>query len=162
MTNLVTAIRQNHALEHATMHVLGERNPYLRLVGRSTPSGFFIYGQLDTQEAASAATEALVRLQQGAAHLAVHPRCGTNLAVTSILSGTAAFAATLGNPRSKLDRLPVAIAAAAIAAMIAQPLGHRIQEQITTTADVDGVYIADVTRQERGSIVIHKITVGRE
>jgi hypothetical protein len=160
--DLVNTVRQNHALEHATMHLLSWHNPHTRLVGRSTPTGFLIYGLLDTQEVAGAASEALARLQQGEAHLAIHPRCGTNLVVTSVLAGTAAFGATLGHPRSKLDRLPLALMAATVAAMIAQPLGHRVQELITTSAEVEGLYIAEVTRQERGQFVVHKIVVGRD
>jgi hypothetical protein len=162
MLDIVNRTRQNHGLEHATMHVLSQRYPYLRLVGRSTPSAFFIYGLLDTQEVANAATEALIRLQRGEAHLAVHPRCGTNLVVTSVLAGTAAFGATLGRPRSKLDRLPLALMAATLAAILAQPLAHKIQERITTTPQVEGLYIAQVTRQERGKFVVHKIATGRE
>lgn len=156
------AVRQNHALEHATIHVLSRRQPYTRIVGRSTFSGYLIYGPLATEEVARAASEALARLQQGEAHLAVHPRCGTNLAVTSIMAGTAAFGATLGRPRSKFDRLPLALMAATVAAIVAQPLAHRIQEEVTTSPDVDGVYIASVTRQERGRLVAHKIVIGRE
>jgi hypothetical protein len=162
MLDIVNTTRQNHALEHATMHVLSQRNPYLRLVGRSTPSGFFIYGPLDTQEVANAATEALLRLQQGEAHLAIHPRCGTNLVVTSVLAGTAAFGATLGRPRSRLDRLPLALMAATLAAIVAQPLALKIQEQITTSAEVEGLYIAEVTRQEKGRLVVHKVAIGRD
>lgn len=160
--NIVYVVRQNHALEHATMHVLSWRYPYARLVGRSGPSGFSIYGSVSTQQVADAATEALARLQQGEAHLAVHPRCGTNLAVTGILAGTAAFGATLGRPRSKLDRLPWALTAATLAAIVAQPLAHRIQEYVTTTPEVEGLYIASVTRQERGRFVVHKVIVGRD
>jgi len=162
MFNLIQSVRQNHALEHATIHVLSRRYPYVRLMGRSTPSGFFIYGPLETQQVAGAASEALARLQQGEEHLAVHPRCGTNLAVTGVLAGAAAFAATLGRPRSKLDRLPLALMAATLGAIVAQPLAQRVQENVTTTPDVEGLSIRDVTRQERGSLVIHKVRVERE
>lgn len=158
----VKAVRQNHALEHATIHILSRREPYTRIVGRSTFSGYLLYGPLATEAVASAASEALARLQQGEAHLAVHPRCGTNLAVTSIMAGTAAFGATLGRPRSKLDRLPLALTAATLAAIVAQPLAHRIQEEVTTSPEVDGVYITSVTRQERGRLIVHKIVIGRE
>jgi hypothetical protein len=144
------------------MHVLSRRYPYVRLAGRSTFSGFLIYGSVDTQQVADAASEALVRLQQGENHLAVHPRCGTNLAITGILAGTAAFGATLGRPRSKLDRLPLALTAATLAALAAQPLAHTIQENVTTTPEVDGLFLVSVTRQERGRITSHKILVGRE
>jgi hypothetical protein len=162
MLDIVNVIRQTHALEHATMHVLSRRNPCVRLVGRSTPSGFMIYGSVSTQDITAAATEALLRLQNGEAYLAVHPRCGTNLAVTSILAGTAAFGATLGDRRSKLDRLPLALTAATLAAILAQPVAHRIQEHVTTTPMVEGLCIASVTRQERGRLIAHKVVVGRE
>ena len=57
---LILETRRNHALEHATIHVLGGRYPHVHLVGRSTASGFYIYGPLATQEVAGAASEALV------------------------------------------------------------------------------------------------------
>jgi hypothetical protein len=159
---IVEHVRQNHALEHATIHVLGGRYPHVHLVGRSTASGFYIYGPLATQEVAGATSEALARLQQGESHLAVHPRCGTNLVVTSVLAGTAAYTATLGRPRSKIDRLPLAIMGATVAAILAQPLAHRIQEQVTTSPQVEGLYIDSITRQERGNLVVHKVVVGRD
>ena len=159
--DLVNLIRQNHSLEHATMHILSWHNPHLQAAGRTTSAGFYIYGQVDTQLVANAATEALVRLQQGESHLAVHPRCGTNLAVTAILAGTAAFGVTLGRRRSRLDQLPMALTAAMLAAVAAQPLAHIIQERVTTTPELDGVTIRDVQRHERGVLVIHKVLVGR-
>lgn len=163
MLKIVTSVRQNHALEHATMHVLSQRHPYARLVGRSTPGGFMIYGSLETQDVATAAAEALARLQQGEAHLAVHPRCGTNLAITAVFAGTAAFGTTaVGRSKSRLDRLPMALTAATLAAIVAQPVAHKVQERVTTTPEVNGVYIAKVKRQERGNLTIHKVIVGRE
>jgi hypothetical protein len=161
LADIIQATRQNHALEHATMHMLTRHNPYVRLVGRSTMSGFYIYGPLDTQDVAAAASEALARLQQGEAHLAVHPRCGTNLVVTSVLAGTAAYAATMGRPRSRLDRLPLALIGATLAAIVAQPVAHRVQEVVTTTPVVDGLYIDSVTRQERGAVIVHRVAIGR-
>lgn len=159
---LVSVIRQNHSLEHATMHILSRYNPYLQAAGRTTHAGFYIYGQVDTESVANAAAEALVRLQQGESHLAVHPRCGTNLAVTGIMAGTAAFGVTLGRRRTWFDQLPVALTAAMLAAVAAQPLAHIIQERVTTTPELQGVIILDVQRHERGNLVIHKVLVGRE
>jgi len=160
--DLVNVIRQNHSLEHATMHILSWHNPYLQAAGRTTPAGFYIYGQVDTEMVANAATEALVRLQQGESHLAVHPRCGTNLAVTGILAGTAAFGVALGRRRPRFDQFPMALTAAMLAAVAAQPLAHIIQERVTTTPELEGVIIRDVQRRERGVLVVHKVLVGRE
>ncbi|MFL7810465.1 MAG: DUF6391 domain-containing protein [Anaerolineae bacterium] len=162
VVDILQAIRENHAVEHATMHVLGGRYPHAHLAGRSTASGFYIYGDIDTQDLANAASEGLIRLQQGEEHLAVHPRCGTNLVVTSLMAGGAAFMASAsGRPRSRIDRLPLALAGATLAALVAQPLAHRIQEDVTTSPDVEDAYIAGVERQERGGIVLHKVTIGR-
>jgi len=162
VVDMVQAIRQNHAVEHATMHVLGGRYPQSRLVGRSTASGFYIYGEVDTQDLANAASEGLVRLQQGEAHLAVHPRCGTNLVVTSLMAGGAAYMASVSSrSRSRMDRLPLALAGATLAAIVAQPLAHRVQEDVTTSPDVANLYITGVERQERGGIVVHKVSLGR-
>ena len=143
------------------MHVLSWRNPYLQLMGRSTASGFMIYGQVDTKELANATSEALCRLQRGEAHLAVHPRCGTNLAVTSLMAGTAAFGTSLGHPRSRLDRLPAALMAATLAALVAQPVAHRVQESITTSPYIDGLFVASITREQRGKFISHKVVTGR-
>jgi hypothetical protein len=131
-------------------------------MGRSTPTGFYLYGVSDTQEVADSVAEALERLQQGEAQLAVHPRCGTNLAVTGILAGMAAFGATLGHARSKFDRLPLAVMAATIGAIVAQPLAYRVQEQITTNPEVDGLRIEQVTRQEQGKMIVHKVVIGQD
>lgn len=156
---VITRVRQNHALEHATVHVLSQRNRTLRLVGRSSASGFHIYGQVDTEDLASAASEALARLQNGEADLAVHPRCGTNLAVAGVLAGLAAFAVMSGRSRSRFERLPEVIMASTVAVLIAQPLGSLVQSKITTTPDVAQVRIEGVSRQERGGVVIHYVKI---
>jgi hypothetical protein len=161
MPDIVTALRQNHALEHATIHLLSRRHPQARLVGRSTPAGFVLYGDLSTEEVAHAATEALVRLQAGESHLAIHPRCGTNVAVTGILVGAAGFSAGLDRRRSWLERLPLALMAATLAAFVAQPLALLVQERLTTTPRLEGVYVADVSRHEAGRFVSHSVTTGR-
>jgi hypothetical protein len=52
--------------------------------------------------------------------------------------------------------------AATLAAIAAQPLAHKIQETVTTTPEVEGLYIAEVARLERGRLVTHQVNVGRE
>lgn len=160
--DMAQGVRQNHAMEHATIHILSARHPHVGLMGRSGVTGFWIYGPLPTEEIQSAAEEALARLKLGESHLAVHPRCGTNLAVTSLMAGTAAFGATLGTPRSRLDRLPLALIAAMFAALFARPVADRVQESITTSPEVNGLLIGRVKRQQRGGLTMHKIEVRRE
>jgi len=156
----IRRIRQNHALEHATIHILGWRNPTLRLVGRSTDSGFYIYGDVDTEVVAAAASEALLRLQRGEKELAVHPRCGTNLATAGVLAGLSAFLALTGKQKRRWTRLPEVLMAATVAVVLAQPLGLVIQKYLTTLPDVADVVIKGIQRLERGKLVIHKVEVG--
>jgi hypothetical protein len=68
----------------------------------------------------------------------------------------------LGRPRSKIDRLPLALMAATAATLIAQPLAYRVQEYVTTTPEVEDLYIASVTRQEHGKLIVHKVETGRD
>ena len=79
----VSRIRRNHALEHATLSILGRKTAQLSAAGYSDTSGFFIIGNVSTDQLREATTEALHRLQAGEAHLAIHPFCGTNFAAAS-------------------------------------------------------------------------------
>lgn len=155
-------IRQNHALEHATVHLLTRADPSLRLVGRSTSRGFYIYGQLDTRTLADAASEALARLQAGESDLAVHPRCGTGIATAGLLAGLAAFLVLGTRRKPRLSDLPAVMTATTVAVMASQPLGLKIQQQITTTPNLSGVRISEVRRQQSASVVIHQVRLERD
>jgi hypothetical protein len=152
----LSALRRNHAVEHATMHLLARRLPYLNALGRTSTDGFYIYGRVPTQTLADTAAEALGRLQAGETELAIHPRCGSNLVVTGVLAGLAAFLA-MGRSKSRLSKLPRFILAATIAVFFAQPLGLLFQERVTTSTDVGGLRVGGVTRREVGSLTIHKV-----
>ncbi|MDE3078024.1 MAG: hypothetical protein KGJ86_21585, partial [Chloroflexota bacterium] len=84
---LAERVRQNHALEHATIAILQERDPYVRLIGRSNHRGFRLYGTAAVDDVQQAVDEALRRLRLGDHHLAITTRCGTNVAV-GVLLGT--------------------------------------------------------------------------
>lgn len=71
-------IRQNHALEHATITILSGMVADLRVGARSSSNGFIIFGDVDLGLLRRALDEALRRLQAGEAELAIHPNCGTN------------------------------------------------------------------------------------
>jgi hypothetical protein len=161
---LVSRVRRNHALEHATMNVLGERNKAYRLVGRSSVGGFYIYGDLSAEDLIAAAQEGLRRLKAGRREMAVHPTCGTNLAVAGILAGVGAFLALGGLSRNRpknlfqsLVRLPMACAAAMVGIFLAQPLGPLLQARVTTQADVGDMYIVDVAQERRAGVLVHYV-----
>lgn len=158
----VGRVRRNHGLEHATIHVLIQRYPDLSLVGRSDWGGYYIYGRVETQQVESAAHEALARLRAGESGLALHPRCGTMLATTGVLSGMAAFFALgIGRSRSRFRwaSLPETLLAATVAAIIAQPLGFLLQEYVTTSSDMGDLHIQRVYQQRGGSVPVHRVEV---
>ena len=45
---VLSAVRHNHALEHATLHVLSQRFPGVKMAGVSIPQGFFLFAYLPT------------------------------------------------------------------------------------------------------------------
>ncbi|HEV2654432.1 MAG TPA: DUF6391 domain-containing protein [Ktedonobacteraceae bacterium] len=139
-------IRQNHALEHATITILSGRLPDLNVSARSSSDGFIIFGDVDLGELRISLDEALTRLQAGEAELAIHPNCGTNLAVgiTMITLGT-----MLGMASGKV-RTRVATAAASSFAgwAAARPLGEYVQRHFTTLPELDGVRVTEIARRK--------------
>jgi len=153
----MSAIRRNHALEHATIHVLSEKHPALRVMGRSDWSGFTIFGIVMTEELTSAVSDALQRLRAGECQLAVHPHCGTNLATGMVLAGLASASALSGKRRSRFEKGLQLLIGLSAAFVLAQPLGARVQEQITTSADVAGLRVVGIRCNERGNLTIHRV-----
>jgi len=156
---LIARIRRNHALEHATIHVLTEHNPRRHLMGRTSDHGFYLFGEVKTEEVAAAVAEALARLRRGEHSLAVHPRCGTNLATAGVLAGLSSFVAMSGRSKSRLAKLPQAILAATLAVLVGQSLGMAVQKHVTTLSDMEGITVEEITRQQRGRVVVHEVNV---
>jgi hypothetical protein len=136
-------VRQVHALEHATVWVLGENlgrsalDPNQKadlpeIAGMSTENGFYLYGDLNYDQLRQAVSTALERLTQGEWHLAVHPRCGTNLSVTVLLTMGMIAGTSLIVPKNPLTQLVGMVLATATAFEIAPDLGNLVQKYITT------------------------------
>ncbi len=154
---LIHATRQNHALEHATISVLlGRLGPGLRLVGRATRDGFYVYGDVPTDVLTDSATEALGRLKRGESHLAVSPLCGTNLAVSGVLAGISSILA-MGSRDGTSERVPNVLLAAMLAVLAAQPLGRLVQKHVTTSPDLARVEIRRVRKGDKGLGSYHKV-----
>jgi hypothetical protein len=159
-TPFVRHVRRNHGLEHATIHMLSRKIARLRVVGRSDGRGFFLYGDVPTDVVASAAREALNRMREGEHDLAVHPNCGTNLVTAAGLTAAAVFATLVGSERErggKLARLPLVLMGIMGALVLAQPLGLRIQKNITTLGDPYDLEILSIERRRRGKVTVHRI-----
>lgn len=148
-------IRRNHGLEHATLHILGQRFPGLPIAGHSDQRGFWILGNLPMETVSSAVNEALQRLRAGQSRLAVHPNCGTNFATSGIFAGTAAWIALAGSGnrfRDRLERLPLAALLATLALVFSKPLGMLIQERLTTSANPGDLQIHEIRLSQRGGM----------
>ena len=157
--SIIRRTRRNHALEHATIHLLSAALPGKSLAGRSTPFGFYLYGDVTLDNLTTAVHDALQRLRQGESHLAIHPGCGTNFLTSGTLAGLAVFAAlSVGDQKNRWSRLPDGLLAATVALMVAQPIGPKVQQKVTTLADMDDLTIMAIRQLgPRGRLTTHYV-----
>jgi len=150
----ILMLRQVHALEHATVWVLSNsgaaeysaattRDNEL-LGGMSTEHGFYLYGQVNATDLWRAVRMALQRITSGEWDLAVHPRCGTNLSVSMMLTFGLALGMHLLLPRGPVEQI-IALGVAAMAASQIAPNAGAIAQKYLTTAIPFNLVIADIT-----------------
>jgi len=159
-SNLPVRVRSNHALEHATLHVLQQKGLKTQLGGISDIGGFWIYGEVESDILLEAAKEGLKRLIAGEKELAIHPNCGTNIAVGGLAAGGMAWLSMLGarrNARKFLRRLPAAVVLGVVGYKLARPYGPKLQERITTNADVSGLEIVEVVKHDVMGHTVHRV-----
>ena len=152
---LILETRRNHALEHATLHVLA-RKYKTSMAGHSNPTGFVLLGDVKTEDVIASANEAWTRLNAGERGLAVHPGCGTNLVATAVLPATFAWMPLRGARSTfwRLGLVPFALALALFGYFLSKPLGPWLQKYITTEADMGGMQIVDIRFVRKG---LHRI-----
>ena len=153
----VDRTRRNHGLEHATITILSQRHRGISLVGRSTPYGFHLYGDVTTAQLDSAVQEALRRMKGGEESLAVHPNCGTNFVTAGLAAAAAAYIGFLGanTAGARRDRLPLVTVLATAALMFAQPLGLELQRHITTSGEMRGMQVTRIDKRQSGRLTAH-------
>jgi hypothetical protein len=158
---MVSRVRRNHSLEHATLNVLSEHFPNTTLIGRSDGRGFYIYGQVPTEAVKQSVAEALDRLRDGEHSLAIHPNCGTNLVTSGILAGASSFLCLARSKdegwRERLERLPLVIAVTTLALIVAQPLGRSAQKYITTEPIPGPLEVLSIHLLSRGQAKVHRV-----
>jgi hypothetical protein len=156
---VLSRIRRNHGLEHATINILSQRFPYRRLAGYSFPGGFFIFGDISTADLREAVIQALVRMSNGERALAIHDHCGTNYAASGFIVGLLAWLGMAGakSKRNKVERLPLVIALATLGFIASQPLGPVLQQRVTTSGDPQGMSIMDVFPIKFGQFSLHRV-----
>jgi hypothetical protein len=145
----ILMLRQVHALEHATVWVLDEMSVSTisagsakalttnrdngTLGGLSTERGFYLYGHVHSLDLSRAVRLALERCQNGEWDLAVHPRCGTNLSVSLLLTAGMAFGSFMFLPKGPLEQVIGLGVSAAIATQLTPDLGAFAQRYFTTS-----------------------------
>lgn len=152
--------RQNHALEHATITILSQRNPNFAAAAHSNPNGFIVFGDVDLGELRRAAEEALYRLQAGEKELAIHPNCGTNLAVGISLVTLGTLLGMASNQRR--TRITTAAASSLAGWAAARPLGEYVQRHFTTLPDLRGVRVTDIIRRQIFGFTIIEVRTVQE
>lgn len=164
---IISRIRRNHGLEHATIHVLSERHRNFSAQGNSDHRGFHlnIYGDVPEEAVYDAVEEAYRRLKAGEHHLAVHPNCGTVLLTTATMA-TLAVQATFGLEQRRqrgsgsgltvlANALPSAILAVATAMILSRPVGMQIQEKFTVEGDIGEMQLLRI--RKIGSSLVTRI-----
>lgn len=156
---VLSRIRRNHGLEHATINILSQRFPYRRMAGYSFTGGFFILGDIPTADLREAVINALVRMNNGERTLAIHDHCGTNSVASGFVAGLLAWLGMVGakSKRDKVERLPLVITLATFAFILSQPLGPVLQQRVTTSSDPQGMSVVDVFPIQFGGFSVHHV-----
>jgi hypothetical protein len=148
-------LRRNHALEHATIAVMMEREPGRRLNGFSTDDGFFVQGVRSISEVESAAREALRRLQNGEKRLAIHRNCGTTIVAANLLAAILFLVAlVLGILYLGVsgDLYLMILGSVVLAFALRVPLSLILQRFVTTDADLKNAEVGWVEPAQPGDL----------
>lgn len=160
---IISLVRRNHGLEHATINLLSKKIPGTSFAGYSDHKGFWIVGDVSTDVLLETAQQALTRMKSGERSLAIHANCGTNYVTAGVLAGSLAWLATLGSGNSfkkKFDRWPLLVMLVTGALIVAQPLGPKVQEHVTSSGEPGNLAIKQIVRYERnipGRPMLHRI-----
>jgi hypothetical protein len=156
----ISRVRRNHALEHASLQILAKKNPHQSAAGYSDTKGFWVLGEVSTDALQEAVDEALARLRAGEWQLAIHPNCGTNFVAAGMVGGGLAWLSTLTNRndwRGKLERLPLMVTLITLGTILAQPLGLKLQQILTTDAQIGELQVIEIARLQRKDTPIHRV-----
>jgi hypothetical protein len=147
-------LRRNHALEHATIVVMMEREPGRKLNGFSTDEGFFVQGVRSIAEVESAAREAIRRLQNGEKGLAIHRNCGTTIVAANMLAAIF-FLVSLGLGFLYLGGsylYLLILGSVVLAFALRVPLSLLLQRFVTTDADLTNAEVGWVEPAKLGDL----------
>jgi len=166
LNEIISRVRRNHGLEHATIHMLTAKHKDFSAQGNSDHRGFSlnVYGNISEEDVRAAVNEAYTRMKAGEHHLAVHPNCGTVLLTTATMATVAAQTVfSMEQHRQKrpssdfaiiFHALPSAVLAVVVALIVSRPLGVQLQAQYTVDGNLRDLEVVSV-RKVRPSPITH-------
>jgi hypothetical protein len=160
MSTFISRTRRNHGLEHATLNLLSRTHPGKPYAGHSDGNGFWIIGDISSEDLTQTIEEALNKLLSGQSDLAIHKNCGTNLLVSGFAAGMAGTAGLIGvgdKPRDKIERIPFITLFSVIALILSRPLGPLLQRKFTVNADPADLKILSITLHSLNGMPAHRI-----
>ena len=134
-------LRRNHALEHATIAVMMEKEPGRKFNGFSTDDGFLVQGVRSIGEVDSAAREALRRVRSGEKKLAIHRNCGTTIVAANLLAAVFFLAALGVGLYMGWDIYLLILGGIVLSLLLRVPLSLFLQRFVTTNADLSNAEV---------------------
>lgn len=134
-------VRQNHALEHATINLLEEAAPDQKIAGLSLEDGFFVFAPLSPILIEKAARKGLKLLKMGQGNLAIHTECGTSSGVVAFITSLIFLGLFIFYGVISLLFLPFILATAWL---MGRYLGPVTQRFLTTSTHLENVEILGV------------------
>jgi hypothetical protein len=150
-------LRRNHALEHATIVVMMQREPGRRFNGFSDDEGFFVQGVRSTDDVDGAAREALKRLRAGEKGLAIHRNCGTTIVAANMLAAVFFLVALGVGLYLQWPLYLLILGGVALSLLLRVPLSLLLQRFVTTDSDLSNAEVGWVEparpQDMRGGVV---------
>ncbi len=138
-------LRRNHALEHATIAVMMEREPGRKFNGFSNDDGFYVQGVRSLEEVDDAAREAIGRLQNGEKKLAIHRNCGTTIVAANLIAAIAFLSVIaiglFAGMSLGLNFYLLIVAGMLASLMLRVPLSLFLQRFVTTQHDLSNAEV---------------------
>ena len=149
-------LRRNHALEHATIAVMMEREPGRKFNGFSNDDGFFVQGVRSLEEVDDAAREAISRLQAGEKKLAIHRNCGTTIVAANLIAAVAFISVIaiglFAGMSLGLNFYLLIVAGMLASLMLRVPLSLFLQRFVTTQHDLSNAEVGWVEPAKPGEL----------
>jgi len=150
-------IRRNHAIEHATINVLEQlAGQQLNISGLSQEDGFYIAGIQNAEMVEEAAIRGLNLLKQGNCQLAIHRRCGTDIAIANFITALIFFILLFTTGMFSILNIVIALL---LSNLISPYLGEYVQKYFTTSCEVRNTDIVgleyEIGRQDKNLLLRH-------